>query len=347
MEFDDAVGAARAHGMNVIAAAGNTFGAPVVTPGNLPMILSVGAVDSSSGAGCAISATGADIAAPGCGVDGALPASGVPISTQQGTSIAAAIVAAGLAAIRTWRPDLTPGESEQLLQGTASAGRLDLSAAFVAAGYALPTDPPSSPAVPSVPQPRAARPRVRRAPHQLPPTSVAYRNPASVSRCVARHDDQTHRDHPEPARQCSGDAPGLRARQARQAPTRGNANPQVVQDRSAGSRVATGVGCVHRSKGRDARQCHGNGDPMRRLACLAVVFAALAVVPDTHAGSYAVQSCTQAFGASAFAFTSDAPATLGPTVQCPGNVSARSGGITARAVPGAGQPLHTRRRPSP
>ena len=62
------------------------------------------------------------------------------MTTQQGTSIASAVTAASLAALRTWRPDLSPEAAEALLQTTSSADRLDVSAAFLAAGYTAGTD---------------------------------------------------------------------------------------------------------------------------------------------------------------------------------------------------------------
>jgi hypothetical protein len=163
-EFNDAIGGAKARGMNVVAAAGNTNGGPVGTPARIPGVFSVGAFDSTTGGRCAFSAVGADIDAPGCTIDGADPVTGEPLTTQQGTSIASAVTAAGLAALRTWRPDLSPEAAEALFQTTSSANRLDVSAAFLAAGYAAPTDIAPVPIPQSTPQPTAVpnvQPRVK------------------------------------------------------------------------------------------------------------------------------------------------------------------------------------------
>jgi hypothetical protein len=141
-----------------VAAAGNNGGGPVGTPANIPGVLSVGATDTSSGGLCSFSATGALLLAPGCGLEGADPATGAPTNTQQGTSHAAVVAAAALAALRTWRPDLTPDEADRLLNETATPslwGRtLDLTAAFVAAGLGaiVPTPPAPAPTATLTPQ---------------------------------------------------------------------------------------------------------------------------------------------------------------------------------------------------
>jgi serine protease len=163
-EFNDAIGGAKARGMNVVAAAGNMNGGPVGTPAGIAGVFSVGAFDSASGSRCAFSAIGADIEAPGCTIDGADPSTGQPMTTQQGTSIASAVTAASLAALRTWRPDLSPEAAEALFQTTSSARKLDVSAAFLAAGYAAGTDIVPVPIPQSTPQTTATpevQPRVK------------------------------------------------------------------------------------------------------------------------------------------------------------------------------------------
>jgi Subtilase family len=162
----DEVSGARETGISFVAAAGNNGGGPVGTPANVPGVLSVGATDSASGGLCAFSATGALLLAPGCTLDGADPSTGAPATTQQGTSHAAVIAATALAALRTWRPDLTPDQADRLLNESASPslwGRnLDVSAAFVAAGLGA-LVPPPPPAQPSpTPQPPPS-PQVKQA----------------------------------------------------------------------------------------------------------------------------------------------------------------------------------------
>ena len=186
-ELTDAVLAARLHGMNVIAAAGNRHGRPVGTPGNVSGIVSVGASDSGSGSLCSFSATGALLLSPGCSLDGAHGGTGQPVTNQYGTSIASAIAAAGLAALRTWRPDLTPDDADRLLNETATPSewgrRLDLTAAFTAAGFGQITQPPAAPsapapaATPPQPQPQAQLPK--------PKFSVRWRGKGAKRTLVA------------------------------------------------------------------------------------------------------------------------------------------------------------------
>ena len=85
------VAAARAHGLNVVVAAGNNSGRPPGTPANIPGAFSVGAASTGTGDLCPFSASGALMVAPGCGLDGADPTTGQPTTTEQGTSHAAAI----------------------------------------------------------------------------------------------------------------------------------------------------------------------------------------------------------------------------------------------------------------
>jgi hypothetical protein len=178
IEFGDAVSSARASGISVIAAAGNTAGGTVGTPASLPGILSVGAADAT-GARCGFSASGAAILAPGCGIDGAEPSSGSPTSSQQGTSVAAAVTAASLAALRTWRPDLVPDAAEQVLVDTASSRVLDLTSAFTAIGFP-PADEPASPqgAPQATPTPTPVVPRQTKRRLPKPRFSVRMRGPA-------------------------------------------------------------------------------------------------------------------------------------------------------------------------
>ncbi|MBE2317788.1 S8/S53 family peptidase [Solirubrobacter sp. CPCC 204708] len=168
-QLHEVVAAARAQGLSVVVAAGNLDGRPVGTPANAPGAFSVGASDAASGSLCASSATGALLLAPGCSIDGADPSTGQPITSQSGTSAAAVIVGTALAALRTWRPDLAPAIAEQLLNETGTATlagrRLNLAAAFTAAGLSTVVQPPATPAtvpppVQPTPKPRLVKPRV-------------------------------------------------------------------------------------------------------------------------------------------------------------------------------------------
>ncbi len=134
---DNAVNAARARGINVVAAAGNYPG-PLDYPANHPAVLSVGAAGGADTA-CEFSAAGPelDLLAPGCGMELAHPVAGTP-GTSSGTSQAAAFTASSLAALRSHRPDLDAGEAERLVRASAEPGPqaayLSVAAAFNAAG---------------------------------------------------------------------------------------------------------------------------------------------------------------------------------------------------------------------
>lgn len=133
----DAIARARADGIVVVAAAGNTNGGALGVPASLPGVLSVGAL-GSGGALCSFSAVGAHLLAPGCGLDGADPSSGTPSQTTQGTSEASSLVAAAVAALLSYRPELTPDEAVAALTSSAApvaAGpRLSVTGAFRAVG---------------------------------------------------------------------------------------------------------------------------------------------------------------------------------------------------------------------
>lgn len=119
--------------INVVAAAGNDPG-PVFYPARIAEVFGVGGA-AETGAACPRFATGEglDLFAPGCPVDLLHLPTGLP-SLQEGTSHAAAFASAVLAALRSYRPDLTPDQAEALLAATARGGSLDAEAAFRAAG---------------------------------------------------------------------------------------------------------------------------------------------------------------------------------------------------------------------
>lgn len=141
------------YGVSVVAAGGNSPG-PLQFPAAVDPVLSVGAYDPVTGGLCDFSASGADILAPGCSVDSASPLTGEP-TVMWGTSSASAIVSAVLTAFRSYRPDLSRQQAEDLLFATAketSAGKLvDVEALFRAAGLDAVVDggkaamPPPSP----------------------------------------------------------------------------------------------------------------------------------------------------------------------------------------------------------
>jgi hypothetical protein len=174
-DLKEELAAAHDVGINVVAAAGNLDGRAVGTPANLPGVISVGATHSGTGALCGFSAASASFLAPGCGLDGADPATGAPSLDQQGTSEASAIFAAALAALRTWRPDLSADDAAGVLRSSATrttAGPgLDLAAAFRASGLTSivgepvaavpsPQPPPQPTATPSAPKSRLLRPKI-------------------------------------------------------------------------------------------------------------------------------------------------------------------------------------------
>jgi hypothetical protein len=138
--FHDAVGLLRRRGINVMAATGNTGGA-VNIPASLPDVFAVGASDRA-GALCTFSSRGPelDLVTPGCDMDLA-SSDGREWLAQRGwggTSASSMLAAAATTALRSYRPELTVEETEQLLRSTASRGTappmLDVEAAFRAAG---------------------------------------------------------------------------------------------------------------------------------------------------------------------------------------------------------------------
>jgi hypothetical protein len=174
---------ARAHGLNVVVAAGNNTGGPLETPAQLPGALSVGG-SGADGARCAISAIGAALQAPGCGVDAIDPASGGAASFE-GTTASAAVTAAAISALRSYRPDLSPDATDQLLLSTAtptpSGPLLNVASAFRAAGLASVVDssPPLGAPPPAAPPPDDGLPN-------LAPKSHLPRPKARVRR-ASRH----------------------------------------------------------------------------------------------------------------------------------------------------------------
>jgi hypothetical protein len=176
-EFNAATNSASAQQIALLAAAGNEPGV-IQLPGNQPGFLPVGAIDTVGGGICPFSAsTGLTFFAPGCTID-QIDSHGEAVCCGNGTSQASAFAAGILVALRSYAPALTAEQATRLLVSTARAGKLDATAAFMAAGLdsivdagnsAVPRPPAPPPAVapPQVPEPmsrvRLPRPRVRRA----------------------------------------------------------------------------------------------------------------------------------------------------------------------------------------
>lgn len=150
------------YGVAVVAAAGNDDGGPVEYPAAYPTALSVGAIDTQAGGFCTFSnrGIGLRLLAPGCELDGADPTSGAAdFSHWQGTSESSATTAAALAALESYRPDLTPAAAEELLT-RADNGVLDIAQSFrdagldaiVSAGEAAEPPSPSASARESLPE---------------------------------------------------------------------------------------------------------------------------------------------------------------------------------------------------
>ena len=143
------VAAARTDGhLNVIAAAGNTGGS-VEYPAAVSGVFAVGGTDANPanlGVFCSFSNRGPQlqVLAPGCGsqpepsggngVDMAFEDDGSP-ALGQGTSQAAALVSAALAAMRAYSPTITVSQAEQCVTSTeVRGGNLDVAQAFRACG---------------------------------------------------------------------------------------------------------------------------------------------------------------------------------------------------------------------
>lgn len=134
----NAIQEASNYGVAVVAAAGNDDRGSVEYPAAYPGVLSVGATDAKEGGFCSFSnrGPGLRLLAPGCNLDGADPGSGTPDSNYwQGTSESSAIASAALAALDSYRPDLSPASSEETITG-AAGGVLNIAQAFRNAGLA-------------------------------------------------------------------------------------------------------------------------------------------------------------------------------------------------------------------
>jgi subtilisin family serine protease len=147
--LDVAIAHAVAAGVPVVVAAGNEHedGNPRMYPASHPDVIAVGALDAE-GRRASFSSTGADLdlVAPGKAVLSTRP--GAQHSFASGTSMAAPLVAAAVAALQEVQPDLSPAAVREVLEGSAvdlgrrgrddehGHGALDLRAALTALGAA-------------------------------------------------------------------------------------------------------------------------------------------------------------------------------------------------------------------
>ena len=147
---------ARAAGLSVVAAGGNS-GGEVEAPASFEPIFAV-AAGNASGALCDIASRGSsiDLVAPGCGLDQALPSTGSP-ALGTGSSQASSVVGAVLAALRAYAPELTVTAAEALIRSSArmSPGGLVIDAgnAFRAAGLSSLVKPQAGDPVEQPPPP--------------------------------------------------------------------------------------------------------------------------------------------------------------------------------------------------
>jgi hypothetical protein len=153
----DALVHARANEIMVVASAGNTPG-PVGTPGSFPGVFTV-AAGAPGAAYCAFASRGPEVElrAPGCGLEEASPFTLIA-QAGEGSSQAAAMTAQVAAALRSYLPSLSVGDTETAL--TREGEQLDVSAVFRAHGLARVIDDGLSVAPPITARERASRERL-------------------------------------------------------------------------------------------------------------------------------------------------------------------------------------------
>jgi hypothetical protein len=182
----NAVEKAKNYGVAVVAAAGNEGGA-LDYPAAYPGVLSVGASDTQGGALCAFSNRGEGLrmTAPGCDLDGADPITGEgDYDYFQGTSEASDIDAAALAALDSYRPELSPAAAEEDL-ADADGGALNITQAFRDAGLAaiVAAGEAASPAAP----PAGSQAPESSPQHVEPLTSMKLTQPFQRPRARLKH----------------------------------------------------------------------------------------------------------------------------------------------------------------
>jgi len=137
-ELENAIQNARTlFGINVVAAAGNQALPAVAYPAQFPSVLAVGAIEAAGARWMASNyGTGLDISTLGDRVCVSIQGE-TTLAIGRGTSFAAPIVSAVIAAMRSYAPTLTVDQAEQALldsaQTTAAGKTLDATAAFTLA----------------------------------------------------------------------------------------------------------------------------------------------------------------------------------------------------------------------
>lgn len=137
-ELENAIRNARTlFGINVVAAAGNQALPAVAYPAQFPSVLAIGAIEAAGARWMASNyGTGLDISTLGDGVCVSIPGE-TTLAVGRGTSFAAPIVSAVIAAMRSYAPKLTVDQAEQALldsaQTTGAGKTLDAAAAFTLA----------------------------------------------------------------------------------------------------------------------------------------------------------------------------------------------------------------------
>lgn len=199
--LENYVQSANAHGLSVVAAAGNE-GGPVQAPADVQGVLGVGGSDAnpaSVGVMCSFSNRGAGVAllAPGCGsqtepdgggngIEIAFSDDGSP-AWANGTSYAGEIVSTAEASMRAYAPTLTYSQAQGCITSTlTNGGNLDVAAAFnacglgqiVSEGMAAYRAANASPTQPGSPGPPAAT---------LTPSKPARRPEPKITKITFKH----------------------------------------------------------------------------------------------------------------------------------------------------------------
>jgi hypothetical protein len=199
--LENYIQSANAHGLSVVAAAGNE-GGPAQAPADVQGVLGVGASDAnpaSVGVMCSFSSSGAGVGllAPGCGsqtepdgggngIEIAFSDDGSP-AWANGTSYAGEIVSTAEASMRAYAPTLTYSQAQGCITSTlTNGGNLDVAAAFnacglgqiVSEGMAAYRAANASPTQPGSPGPPAAT---------LTPSKPARRPEPKITKITFKH----------------------------------------------------------------------------------------------------------------------------------------------------------------